>query len=594
MNKMIKMTNRYLLCLLLLALAPWALASDDCGLRVKALACAYNPKPLSDDLLLPMPLGFAMAFRRVDLPAGASFWGDNERLVKLGDVTGAAGADGIFENVLNFPLHGSFFDPKKNNWYYFLGKYEVSLGQFLAVMSLDENLENPDLARGLKVLQALDYDAKTLRDLQNAKSDSARFRLYALPVSGIDMVTVYNFLQKYTLWCYQDAACNKALPRLSRKDWRQLPDADSLPGFFRLPNESEWEYAARGGLINLTTGNFAKKLPFDDKNWATFARANEGSAQRIGQSEATLGGFHDLFGNVQELTDQSFLTESIQGKMGGQTVRGGSFLSKPDQLRASWRSEQPPYQLDSSGKLQAQRSPSTGMRLSIGMPVVLSVEQRRLIAQEFADYKKSASREETPAIRALRDTSMRDVASALRELESMKSKAPANLQPFLASIAVTLETAEREIREESQLACDAFVRVAMNELANATFALAKIRQAEIGLNKINALVMGSENPSPLILRQKESIERSIHDYQRIYQSNLNNYPETLNAINRYAAKTRQAALAAASRFHQARGTPYYERYLTVLREHLEASADGKSPSDIPSAIESLLDTFPVE
>ncbi len=575
---------------ILVLFLPAAFASDDCGLRVKALSCAYNPKPLADDLLLPMPLGFAMAFRRVDLSAGESFWGDSERLVKLGDITGAAGEEGIFENVLNFPLHGSFFDRKNNNWHYFLGKYEVSLGQFLAVMSLDENLANPDLNRGLNVLQTLDYDAKTLQALRNAKSDSARFRLYAEPLSGVDIVTIYNFLQKYTLWCYQDAACNRALPRLSRKDWREQPAADSLPGFFRLPNESEWEYAARGGLTALREGNFSKKLPFDDKNWATFARANQGSVQRIGQTEATVGGFHDLFGNIQELTDNSFLTESIQGKMGGQTVRGGSFLSKPDQLRASWRSEQPPYQMDSSGKLQPQRSPSTGLRISIGMPVLLSVEQRRLIAQEFADYKKSASREETPAIRALRDTSMRDVASALRELEGIKSRAPANLQPFLGSIAVTLETAQQEIREESQLACNAFVRVAMNELANATFALAKIRQAERGLNKIKAL----ENPSPLILRQKESIESAIGDYQRIYQSNLHNYPETLSAINRYDAKARQAALSAARAFHRERSTPYYDRYLAVISRHLEKSADGRSPEDLPLAIESLLDTFGVE
>jgi len=61
---------------------------DKCNTKLD-MSCTYNPKPASDDFELPMPkivgLGeMQMVFRKVTVP-GAEFWGNPERLVRVGD-----------------------------------------------------------------------------------------------------------------------------------------------------------------------------------------------------------------------------------------------------------------------------------------------------------------------------------------------------------------------------------------------------------------------------------------------------------------------------------------------------------------------------
>ena len=53
----------------------------------------YNPKPADGDLVLPMPGDAEMVFRRVQVP-GKGFWGDQSRIIQIGDASG-----GIFEGL---------------------------------------------------------------------------------------------------------------------------------------------------------------------------------------------------------------------------------------------------------------------------------------------------------------------------------------------------------------------------------------------------------------------------------------------------------------------------------------------------------------
>ena len=88
----------------------------------------YNPQPAEGDLVLPMPCGGAMAFRRIDVPAEGVL---DDRKITLG------GHDEQFayaENSRADYIVGGFTDKAKPKLrYYYLGKYEVTALQYDAM-----------------------------------------------------------------------------------------------------------------------------------------------------------------------------------------------------------------------------------------------------------------------------------------------------------------------------------------------------------------------------------------------------------------------------------------------------------------------------
>ncbi len=117
---------------------------------------------------------------------------------------------------------------------------------------------------------------------------------------------------------------------------------------YRLPTESEWEYAARGGTKQ---ENFAGTN--DQSKLAEFAVYRENSGKRtaeVGSKQGNSFGMHDMTGNVWEWVDDCW-HESYEGaQTDGRTwlkeqsgdcsqrvVRGGSWIGDPGTLWASSR-----------------------------------------------------------------------------------------------------------------------------------------------------------------------------------------------------------------------------------------------------------------
>jgi formylglycine-generating enzyme required for sulfatase activity len=141
-----------------------------------------------------------------------------------------------------------------------------------------------------------------------------------------------------------------------------MPRVDEAPGFIRLPTEDEWEYCARGGLASIQAGTFDNRLPFPA------AEANEfawhlGNAKHqlrpVGLRQPDANGFHDLFGNAQEMTSGLFRPEIWQGKPGGVAVRGGSVSTPAADLRSALRAELDVYAWNVDEKKVEERNPST-------------------------------------------------------------------------------------------------------------------------------------------------------------------------------------------------------------------------------------------
>lgn len=133
---------------------------------------------------------------------------------------------------------------------------------------------------------------------------------------------------------------------------------------YRLPTESEWEYAAREGGRSVRFGN-GKDIadPREMNFWACekykkpysiIGNEGLGAPTPVGQFEPNALGLYDMSGNVEEWveddwhwnylgapTDGSAWMDRKSNAKGYGIIRGGSYGSAPDHCRASWRISRP-------------------------------------------------------------------------------------------------------------------------------------------------------------------------------------------------------------------------------------------------------------
>lgn len=113
---------------------------------------------------------------------------------------------------------------------------------------------------------------------------------------------------------------------------------------FRLPTEAEWEYACRAGSI----GEYYGQL--DMIAWYEYN--SNGMTHPVKQKKANLFGLFDMTGNVWEWCNDWYEKryykvspfENPNGPLNGKykVNRGGSWCSKPQRLRVSFREHDPP------------------------------------------------------------------------------------------------------------------------------------------------------------------------------------------------------------------------------------------------------------
>jgi hypothetical protein len=122
--------------------------------------------------------------------------------------------------------------------------------------------------------------------------------------------------------------------------------------FYRLPLESEWEYACRAGTTTpWSSGSEADTL--DAVSW--FAANSDETTHPVGEKEPNAWGLHDMHGNVSEwvldqlategYTRQAALPQPVPAaaaavwptSLSPRVVRGGSYYDEPAQCRAAAR-----------------------------------------------------------------------------------------------------------------------------------------------------------------------------------------------------------------------------------------------------------------
>ena len=119
---------------------------------------------------------------------------------------------------------------------------------------------------------------------------------------------------------------------------------------YRLPTETEWEYAARAGT---TTAYSFGDDPAELDQYAAFADNSPDGAPKVGSKKPNLFGLHDMHGSVWEWTLDHYATDSYSGRQGktlsaseslvmpkeksSRCVRGGGWQDPPERLRSAAR-----------------------------------------------------------------------------------------------------------------------------------------------------------------------------------------------------------------------------------------------------------------
>lgn len=375
--------------LLLAALLAMLPAAGPAAAQARWPEEAWNPRPMPDDLVLPLPCGGAMAFRPVPVPVAQGALADRPASLGQPDAE-TAYSEYLRQAFIAGPFRAEGAPPR-----YYLAKYEVTRDQYAAVTT------------------------------EPCPTASAAGRLPQAEVAWHEAVT---FTARLSAWVARNAP--EALPR-----------QDEARAFLRLPTEEEWEFAARGGAVVAEADFGARTFPMPEGMqryaWFQGARSAAGRARPVGSLEPNPLGLFDMLGNVAEWVLDPYRLNKVgrpHGLAGGPVARGGDFLTPEGQIRSSLRVELPP--LGTNG--EPTRLRSIGFR-----PVLATVATTS--DQRPAQFREAFEREAQS-----RSTATEDPA---RLLEVLRNETPdPGLRQGIDRVGAALRSTARERREQESQA----------------------------------------------------------------------------------------------------------------------------------------------
>ena len=166
----------------------------------------------------------------------------------------------------------------------------------------------------------------------------SKFKLPDRPVERLSWMGIARY-------CNVRSVSEGFIPCYDPDTWQCNFDADG----YRLPTESEWEYACRAGRkIEWSFGLDVASL----ERHAWFKDNASKKTHPVGQKKPNSWGLYDMHGNVAEWCNDFYdgtyyersLTENPRGPSSGKerVLRGGSWASSGDACRSSARTSETP------------------------------------------------------------------------------------------------------------------------------------------------------------------------------------------------------------------------------------------------------------
>ena len=327
----------------------------------------WNPKPNSDDVILPLPCGQSMVFRRIithNAVQGAPTEILEDRRIRLG----SPDIDKAYLDYLRSGFIAGHFRSEGKR-FYLLGKYETTRAQFKSLMSGGDCSVN-------------DGDTFT-------------------PVGRLS-------------W-HDTAAFSRLLTQHLLKEART--EINSATGTTRVharaPTEAEWEFAARGGIAvsiaEFQNPRFPMQHDLRAYAWLNDPLTARNEMAPIGAVLPNPLGLYDMYGNAAEIMVEPFRLNKAgrsHGLAGGVILKGGSFQTNPTFVNSSAREEIALFDAE-TGEERRQRT--NGLRVALvglALPDGYAVDT---LAREWRQASESTiSQEQDPLllISELRDSQL--------------------------------------------------------------------------------------------------------------------------------------------------------------------------------------------